>query len=92
MKPETLERAVKNVLRYKFLAGMFDKDPYLYSTETITLDSPEERQTAYDIASQSVVLLENNGILPLKDKKNILVTAPTPTQCGPCAATIRSPP
>ena len=76
VKPETLERAVKNVLRYKFLAGMFDKDPYLYSTETITLDSPEERQTAYDIASQSVVLLENNGILPLKDKKNILVTGP----------------
>ncbi len=67
---------MKNVLRYKFLAGMFDKDPYLYSTETITLDSPEERQTAYDIASQSVVLLENNGILPLKDKKNILVTGP----------------
>jgi beta-glucosidase len=65
VKPETLERAVKNVLRVKFRAGLFDSDAYLYSTEQITLDTPEERQTAYDIATQSVVLLENNGILPL---------------------------
>ena len=65
VKPETLERAVKNVLRVKFRAGLFDSDAYLYSTEDIKLDTPEERQTAYDIATQSVVLLENNGILPL---------------------------
>ena len=76
VKPEVFERAVKAVLRYKFRAGLFDKDAYLYSTEQIALDTPEERQTAYDIASQSVVLLENNGILPLKDTKNILLTGP----------------
>ena len=76
VKPETLERAVKNVLRQKFRAGLFDKDAYLYSKEDIKLDTPEERQTAYDIATQSIVLLENNGVLPLKDAKNILVTGP----------------
>ena len=76
VKPEVLERAVKNVLRVKFRAGLFDKDAYLYSTEQITLDTPEERQTAYDIATQSVVLLENNGVLPLKEAKNILLTGP----------------
>ena len=76
VKPEVLERAVKNVLRHKFRAGLFDKDAYLYTTEKIVLDTPEERQTAYDIATQSVVLLENNGILPLKDAKNILLTGP----------------
>ena len=76
VKPEVLERAVKNVLRTKFRLGLFDKDAYLYSKEDIKLDSPEERQTAYDIAAQSVVLLENNGILPLKDVKNVLVTGP----------------
>lgn len=74
--PETFERAVKNVLRHKFRAGLFDKDPYLYSTEKIVLDTPEERQTSYDIASQSIVLLENNGILPLKDPAKIFVTGP----------------
>ena len=76
VKPEVLERAVKDVLRHKFRAGLFDKDAYLYTTDKIVLDSPEERQTAYDIATQSVVLLENNGILPLKDVKNVLVTGP----------------
>ena len=65
VKPEVLERAVKNVLRFKFRAGLFDKDAYLYSTEDIKLDTPEERQTAFDIATQSIVLLENKGILPL---------------------------
>ncbi len=76
VKPETLERAVKNVLRQKFRAGLFNNNPYLYSKETITLDTPEERQTSYDIATQSVVLLENNGILPLKDVKNVFLTGP----------------
>ena len=76
VKPEMLERAVKNVLRIKFRMGLFDKDAYLYSKENITLDTPKERQTAYDIATQTVVLLENNGILPLKDIKNVLLTGP----------------
>ena len=88
VKPETLERAVKNVLRFKFRAGLFDKDAYLYSTEHIQLDTPEERQTAYDIATQSIVLLENkNNILPLNrslftphttlaKRTTILVTGP----------------
>ena len=80
VKPEVLERAVKNVLRQKFRAGLFGKNAYLYSTEKITLDTPEERQTAYDIATQSIVLLENNGILPLNKAQssnlNILVTGP----------------
>ena len=73
---ETLERAVKNVLRHKFRAGLFDENPYMYSDEHIVLDTPAERQTAYDIASQSVVLLENNGILPLKEPVRVLVTGP----------------
>lgn len=70
------ERAVKAVLLHKFRSGLFDKDGYLYSQEKIVMDTPAERQTAYDIASQSVVLLENNGILPLRDKKRIFLTGP----------------
>ena len=80
VKPETLERAVKNVLRHKFRAGLFDSNAYLYSTEDIQLDTPEERQTAYDIATQSVVLLQNEGnLLPLASNNsplNILLTGP----------------
>ena len=73
---DTFERAVKNVLRHKFRAGLFDENPYLYSTEHIVLDTPEERQTAYEMATQSVVLLENNGILPLKEPAKVFVTGP----------------
>ena len=76
VKPEAFERAVKDVLRHKFRAGLFDRQPYLYSAEPIALDTPEERQTAYDIAVQSVVLLENKGVLPLKNVQNILLTGP----------------
>ena len=79
VKPEAFERAVKDVLRYKFRAGLMDKNPYLYSKEQIVLDTPEERLTAYKIATQSIVLLENNGILPLANplnSMNILLTGP----------------
>ena len=79
VKPETFERAVKDVLRYKFRAGLFDKNPYLYSTEKIELDTPEERETAYKIATQSIVLLKNDGTLPLDEGKSpekILITGP----------------
>ena len=80
VKPETLERAVKDVLRYKFRAGLFDEKPYLYSTEKIVLDTPEERKTAYDIAVESVVLLQNDAnLLPLTSNpspQKILVTGP----------------
>ncbi len=76
VKEEVFEKAVKNVLRHKFRTGLFDDDAHLYSKEKIVLDTPEERQTAYDIASQSVILLENNGILPLKENSNILLTGP----------------
>ena len=76
VKPEAFERAVKSVLRYKFRAGLFDKDAYLYSKEDIQLDTPEERQTAYDIATQSIVLLENNGVLPLTNVQKVFLTGP----------------
>lgn len=83
VEPAAFERAVKAVLRHKLHAGLLDQNPYLYSTENIELDTPEERQTSYQIATQSVVLLENNGILPLgakqsaeKSELNVLLTGP----------------
>ena len=79
VNPATLERAVKNVLRQKFRAGLFDQHPYLYSKEDIKLDTPEERQTSYNIAVESIVLLKNDGTLPLSEggaQKKILLTGP----------------
>lgn len=70
------EKAVKRVLAYKASVGLLDKDPWLCSSEHIEFDTPAERETAYKIASQSVVLLQNNGILPLKTGSKVLLTGP----------------
>ena len=77
--PERFELAVKRVLTLKAALGMLDENPNLYKKEHIELDRPEERQTAYEMATQSVVLLQNNGVLPLKnnpDNKKIFLTGP----------------
>lgn len=73
--PEALERAVKNVLRIKAAVGLLDENPVLYAEGDIEYDTPAERETAYTLASQSVVLLKNDGILPLKSG-NIALTGP----------------
>lgn len=74
---ERFEESVKRVLRLKARLGMLDKDAKLYATEHIEFDRPEERQTAYQLATQSVVLLQNqNNTLPLKDNKKIFLTGP----------------
>ena len=66
---ETFETAVKRVLKHKAMVGLLDENPKLYEEGHIEFDSKEERQTAYDLASQSVVLLKNDGILPLNEIK-----------------------
>ncbi len=99
VQPEALERAVKNVLRFKYrtglLAGIVDGSPapsaYLYSTEPIQLDTPEERQTAYDIATQSVVLLQNNGILPLTNGLSIAQLSSSAAQPSPYTVLLTGP-
>ena len=53
-----VKRCVKDVLRYKIRAGLMDKNPYLYSTEDVKLDTKEERQTAYDIATAGVLVFK----------------------------------
>lgn len=64
---EVIDRAVERVLRTKHRAGLFD-NPYQYSDadrEARTLLAPSHRDFAREIAGQSVVLLKNDGVLPL---------------------------
>lgn len=72
-----IETAVKRVLKMKFDMGLFDADVPLYAEGHIEFDSPAERQTSYELATQSVVLLKNdNQTLPLKEPKNIALVGP----------------
>jgi beta-glucosidase len=76
---EVLNTAVRRVLRIKFELGLFD-DPYRYSNEQRakeTIMKKEFRKAARDDARKSIVLLKNNGVLPLsKATKTIAVIGP----------------
>ena len=73
---ETFEKAVKRVLTMKVRTGLLAENPKLYEKGRIVFDTPEERQTAYDLAAQSVVLLKNEGVLPLKGNLKVALVGP----------------
>ncbi len=72
---DAIDRAVKRVLKLKAQLGLFDKDRKFNADGHIEADTKEERETAYKLATQSVVLLKNDGTLPLK-AGNVMLTGP----------------
>ncbi len=74
---EFIDKAVCHILRAKFLAGLFD-NPYVDVAKVKEIfNCKEHKDLAYEIASESIVLLKNNNMLPLnKDKKTIAVIGP----------------
>lgn len=73
-----VDRAVRRLLRAKFLAGLFD-DPFTNpnAAATVTL-TPENRAAARRVAQRSIILLKNDGnLLPLpKSGRSIAVIGP----------------
>jgi beta-glucosidase len=61
-----IDTAVRRMLRLKFVAGLFEQ-PYadLKHAQSIT-DNAEARALALEAAHRSVVLLKNDGVLPLR--------------------------
>lgn len=73
-----IDRAVARVLRKKFEMGLFEH-PYVDAEKAaVTVNSAAHRQTAYDVARQSITLLENRGnVLPLDvSKARVAVVGP----------------
>ncbi len=64
---DRLDEAVRNILRLKFELGLFD-DPYRSSPEQeqAAMLTPAHRALAREAAQKSMVLLKNDGLLPLK--------------------------
>ena len=70
------ERAVKRALTVKARCGLLDPDPVYFKEGPLEMDPAESRQTAYDLAAESVVLLKNDGMLPLASGKTIALVGP----------------
>ena len=77
IKVETIDNAVRNILRVKFQLGLFE-NPYVdESLARQVAYAPEHLAAAKQCAVESAILLQNNNkVLPLKDAKRILVTGP----------------
>ena len=82
--PEALvDRAARRVLRQKAELGLLDADwspesPAL-AAGTLDIDPPAHRALARELAEASVVLLENDGTLPLDEGARTIALV------GPCA-------
>ena len=60
-----IDRAVERVLASKFRLGLFD-NPYVDSAIAVqAFDTPADRELARTAAATSLVLLKNDGLLPL---------------------------
>ena len=75
-----IDRAAERVLRQKVELGLldpgWDPEPSALGSDPITLDDTESRALARRLAQRSVVLLSNDGTLPLATGRRISVVGP----------------
>ena len=89
VKESQIDECVRSILRLKYRLGLFD-NPYVPEDEPVL----SETETAIRVAEESVILLKNNGILPLSvspqdDLCSVSASGLSATQsiliCGPLA-------
>ncbi|MFY0628047.1 MAG: glycoside hydrolase family 3 C-terminal domain-containing protein [Reichenbachiella sp.] len=76
---QEVDEALAKLLETRFKLGMFDpKESNPYNAIPVdVIDSDKHRNLAYDAALKSVVMLKNNGVLPLKnDLRRYYVVGP----------------
>jgi len=85
---ERVDSAVRNILRVKQKLGLFGKEPIAFEKAATFVGSVESKNTAKQLARESMTLLKNDSkLLPLSKKlRSILVTGETATSksklCG----------
>ena len=78
IRAEQLDAAVRNILRVKYRLGLFDR-PYTDPAAYPPVKSASNLDVARQLATQSLVLLQNNaGVLPLsmKSLRSVAVVGP----------------
>jgi len=71
-----LDRAVIRVLKSKSKLGLFKKHDVDEKKVMMVFDTSSQRKIALEAARESIVLLKNDGILPLKNLTSIAVIGP----------------
>jgi len=70
-----VDDAVRRILRVKFALGLFDA-ARPWEGRADVLGSPAHRALAREAVAKTLVLLKNDGVLPLKASANVLVAGP----------------
>ena len=73
---EVIDSHVRNILRVRFAITPVPKDV----ANTKVTSQPETQAIAYKVASKSIVLLKNDGLLPLKNVKTVAVIGDNATR------------
>lgn len=69
---EFVDTAASRHLQKKFETGLFD-NPYVDEVHALEVfETKEQRALAHELASKSIILLKNDGLLPLKKTINTL--------------------
>lgn len=78
IKESDLDRSLRRLLIARFELGDFDDDQLVEWTKipSSSIASKEHKQLALDMARKSIVLLKNNGVLPLSKTPDIIVMGP----------------
>ncbi len=79
ISPSRLDDAVRRILRVKYRLGLFDP---ARPVEGTALGTPDHRALARSAVAKSLVLLKNNGVLPLKANANVLVVGTAADDIG----------
>ena len=74
LDPSVVDAAVRRVLVEKMRLGLFDR-PYAQE-DAVRLNPPEHRDLARRVAADSIVLLKNDGTLPLSPDDTVAVIGP----------------
>ena len=71
-----LDRSVRRVLDEKFRLGLFEQPFVDEGSVQLHTRTPEQRELADRLAADSLVLLDNDGVLPLDEPGSVAVIGP----------------